>query len=70
VPQTVEQARACAHVQRVFGRGAATVRFFSPDGTRPDICVVKVVGLAETTLEFICVGGILVGIPPKRPPYK
>ena len=66
VPRTFSQIQACEHVERVFGRGPTSVRYLSPHGTPSEVCVLTWAVGIEERVEFICVGGLLVGIPPKR----
>lgn len=66
-PRTVGQAKACAHVRDVFGKGATSLRALSEGGGWQDVCIVKLGGFVGPSVELICAGGLLVGIPPKRP---
>ena len=60
-PQNHEQSRAWNHIARVFRREPASV---SGIGAQPDTCIVKFEWSVNQSLEFICAGGVLVGIPP------
>jgi hypothetical protein len=42
------------------------VRSLSREVGKQDVCFVKMDGFLGKSLEFICVDGLLVGIPPKR----
>jgi hypothetical protein len=66
LPQTLEQFRTWDHIKGVFGREPSSIRFLSEDGTQQGTCIVKVWGSLHDCFEFICAGGVLVGIPPKR----
>ena len=66
VPRTAEERKACAHVKIVFGGNIVSVRTLSEGGGRQAVCLVKVAGSFKARLEFICMGGLLVGIPPKQ----
>jgi len=65
-PRTAEEMRACAHVRGVFGRKSALVRSLSAGRGKQDVCIVKVARFSGASFEFICMGGLLVGVPPKR----
>ena len=71
-PKTPQEREAWAHVKRVFGRAPTSVRTLGP-GERREVCLVKVDGFLGDSLEFLCAGGLLIGIPPKLmdpgPPY-
>ena len=64
--QTLEQSEACDHIKRVFGCPPATIRFLSQAGAHAGVRLVKWRGSFGNSFEFICAGGLLVGIPPKR----
>lgn len=64
-PQNFEETRAWDHIRRVFGQQPSSVRGISSSGTYQDACVVKLHWDLDNGLEFICAGGVLVGIPPK-----
>jgi len=70
MPQTMEQSQAWNHVARVFGRRPSSIRCISECGVQPDACIVKLEWNLKESIEFICAGGLLVGIPPKRPGRK
>src|SRR5215472_6989101 len=63
-PRGPEQSRAWEHISRVFGRQPSSVRAVSDTGAKPDACIFKLEWSVDQTLEFICAGGVLVGIPP------
>ena len=63
-PRNSEQSRAWQHIARVFGREPNSVRTVSVKGTQADACIFKLEWSANQTLEFICAGGVLVGIAP------
>jgi hypothetical protein len=65
-PQNLEQSETCDHSKRVFGRPPATIRYLSQAGRHAGVCPVKWRGSFGNSFEFICAGGLLVGIPPKR----
>jgi hypothetical protein len=62
-PQTREQASTCDYLQQVFGWKAQSIHSLSPGNEGP--CIVKVGAPRADSMEFICAGGLLVGIPPK-----
>ena len=64
-PQTPDQFRTWEHVKGVFGREPSSIRLLSEAGTQPGVCIVKVCSGLRDALEFICAGGLLVGIPSK-----
>ena len=66
-PRTPGEFKACAHVRKVFGADPASVRTLSKSTGSQDVCVVTVGGFRGRNLEFICAGGLLVGIAPKKP---
>jgi hypothetical protein len=63
-PRSPEQSRAWQHIARVFGRQPNSVRGVSNTGASADACIFKLEWSVNQTLEFICAGGVLVGIPP------
>jgi len=65
-PQTDEEYRAWEHTKWVFGRQPSSIRCISQTGKHRDACIVKLEWGFQAAFEFICAGGVLVGIPPKR----
>jgi len=63
-PQNREQSRAWNHITRVLRKQPTSVRTVSDIGAQPDACIVKFEWSVNQSLEFICAGGVLVGIPP------
>jgi hypothetical protein len=70
MPQTKEQSQAWDHVARVFGRRPCSIRCISGGARQANACIVKLEWSLNKCFEFICAGGLLVGIPPKKPWQK
>jgi len=68
--QTAELLKACAQVKDWFGKRPISVRVLSEGRGWQDVCIVKLGGFPGRNVEFIYAGGVLVGIPPKRPRRK
>jgi hypothetical protein len=65
-PQTLEQVLTCDHIRAVFGLSPDSIHRIGSDERRDGPCAVHVCGSSENSFEFICDGGLLVGIPPNR----
>ena len=65
-PQTLEQVLTCDHIRSVFGLSPDSIRRLSTEERGDGPCAVRVWGRMNDSFEFICDGGLLVGIPPKR----
>lgn len=64
-PETPEQCSAWEHVARVFGRPPSSIRPVSELDGQTDAWFVRLECHFNESFEFICAGGLLVGIPPK-----
>lgn len=65
LPQTEAEVRTWEHVMQVFGRRPHSIRTISNDSDQSAACFVKMHWETGDDLEFICAGGVLVGIPKK-----
>ena len=68
--RTAEQLKACAQVRDWFGTRPISVRVLCEGRGWQDVCIVKLGGFPGPSVELIYAGGVLVGIPPKRPRKK
>jgi hypothetical protein len=65
-PRTTAEHQAWNHVARVFGREPSSIRSLLQSGGHKDAWLVKVRWNVGEELDFICSGGVLVGIPLKQ----